>query len=306
MGRVVTSRWPPGAVPVDPAVPVDRAAVVEQLRARLAAVPGSNTAPDRRDPDQRDPDRRGLAVATLRVAAAMDDRSQILPVADPLIPLLPEGGLRRGSVVAVLAGPPDLFLARGAGATSLLLALLARASAAGSWAAVVGVAGLGAVAAVEAGIDLARLALIPRPGPNLTGIAAALLDGVELVAFTGPERLSAAERSRLTARARQRGSVLIPLGAWPGADVVLRCSGARWVGSGPSGADPGAPGGPAGRRDRLRHRELLVSAGGRRTAAPVSTRLLLPADGGPVRSVAVRSVAGVTGEVVVRPRAVAG
>ncbi|MGH3964401.1 MAG: hypothetical protein ACRDRY_14270, partial [Pseudonocardiaceae bacterium] len=49
------------------------------------------------------------------------------PVVEPLAPLLPGGGLRRGSVVAVQ------------GSTALLLALLAAASAQGAWVAVVGV-----------------------------------------------------------------------------------------------------------------------------------------------------------------------
>src|SRR5262245_20127568 len=52
---------------------------------------------------------------------------RLLPVLDPLAPLLPGGGLRRGSVVSVASG-----------STSLALALLAGASAAGSWCAAVG------------------------------------------------------------------------------------------------------------------------------------------------------------------------
>ncbi|CAA9257662.1 MAG: hypothetical protein AVDCRST_MAG54-2310, partial [uncultured Actinomycetospora sp.] len=47
--------------------------------------------------------------------------SPVLPVAGALAGLLPDGGLRRGSTVAVC------------GSTSLLLALLAEASRAGSW-----------------------------------------------------------------------------------------------------------------------------------------------------------------------------
>jgi len=63
---------------------------------------------------------------------------RVLPVAEPLAPLLPGGGLRRGSTVAVAAGP---------GATSLLFALLAEASAGGAWVGVVGRPELGLVAA---------------------------------------------------------------------------------------------------------------------------------------------------------------
>jgi len=342
----------------------DRAGVVEQLRARLAAVPsGRGTrptpgtrpvrGPDRRsgddvsgdsepDDDQRpgpwDEDgpvvgrdgdgrapgrdgdgradglrprgvaeRRGLAAATVRAASAVPvDPSALIAVADPLEVLLPDGGLRRGSVVSVLSGPADPPTGRrdalsprltaglgagpvglGAGTTSLVLALLSRASAGGCWAAVVGVPALGALAASEAGVDLARLALVPDPGPDLTGITAALVDGMDLVAVAGPERLSAPERSRLTARARQRGAVLLPLGVWPGADVVLRCAGSRWAGIGSGAAGSGAArSGAVGAGGRLRQREVLVSASGRRTAVPVSTRLLLPSVAGPVGRVA--------------------
>jgi len=296
-----------------PRVGHDRAVVLEQLRARLAAVPGTRdgrSAP-RADPEP-DPStdrlvadranragRRGLAAATVRAASATPvDPAQVLPVADPLRALLPEGGLRRGSVVAVVVGGDDQSGAArpvgpvglGAGTTSLLLALVARASVAGSWSVVVGVPALSGSAAAEAGVDLARLALVPNPGPNLTGITAALLDGVDLVAVAGTERLSAPERSRLTARARQRGAVLLPLGRWPGADVVLRCTGSRWGGLGTArqakGEQAGGkrPGGEqaVGSGGRLRQREVLVSATGRRAAVPMAARLLLPSGTGQV------------------------
>ncbi|MDQ6948456.1 MAG: hypothetical protein M3256_19920, partial [Actinomycetota bacterium] len=52
---------------------------------------------------------------------------RLLPVLPALRPLLPHGGLRRGSVVSVV------------GSTSLTLAVVAAASAAGSWCAAVAV-----------------------------------------------------------------------------------------------------------------------------------------------------------------------
>src|SRR5205807_8976144 len=76
------------------------------------------------------------------------------PVAEPLAALLPGGGLRRGSVIAVH------------GSLSLLLALLAAATAQGAWAAVIGVGDLGVLAAAEAGVVVRRLALVPRPGSD--------------------------------------------------------------------------------------------------------------------------------------------
>ncbi|MFB9903694.1 hypothetical protein [Allokutzneria oryzae] len=60
-------------------------------------------------------------------------------------------------------------------------------------------------------------------------VVAALVDGVDLAAFTGPRSLGVAEQRTPAVRARQRGAVLLPLGPWPSADVALRCT----SGSGP-------------------------------------------------------------------------
>ena len=187
-----------------------------------------------------------------RPAPEVDGR--VLPVVAPLARLLPAGGLRRGTTVAVAAGPA---------ATSLLWALLAEASADGAWVGVVGRPDLGLVAAAEAGMRLERLALVPRPGPELLAVTSALLDGLDVVVMAAAHPVPAGERQRLAARARQRGAVLCALGPWPGADVRLtlhRCplerggGGARRreraaggaAGRGP-GAGPGAgPGGSGG------------------------------------------------------------
>lgn len=182
-----------------------------------------------------------VAVATAATAAT-SLQPQTLPAPESLAPLLPWSGLRRGSVVAV-RGP-----------TSLLFALLSAASAAGSWAAVVGRPDLGLLAAAEAGIAVQRLALVPRPGVELAAVTAALLDGIELVAVAGVERLTAAEARRLTARARQRGAVLLPLGDWPGADVRLHGERIEWDGLGPG-------------HGRLRSMRVTVQATGRGAAA---------------------------------------
>lgn len=180
------------------------------------------------------------------------------PVAEPLAPLLPHGELRRGSVVQVR------------GSVLLLCALLAAATTQGAWAAVVGVDDLGVLAAAEAGVAVRRLALIPRPVPDPVPVLAALLDGVGLVALAGTDRVPAGARRALTARARQRGVVLLPLDDWPGADVTLRCRTEAW-----HGAEAG--------QGRLRSRTVLVRATGRGAAArPRTARLLLPGPGGPV------------------------
>lgn len=194
-----------------------------------------------------------------------DDR--LLPVAEPLARLLPAGGLRRGSTVAVPGG---------VGSGSLLLALLAEASAGGSWVGVIGRPELGLVAAAEAGLRLERLALVPRPGADLLAVASALLDGLDVVAMAGAERagVRAADRQRLAARARQRGAVLVALGPWPGADLELTCDDVHWHGLGRGRSVGGG---------RLRSRAMRVYARGRGMApGGIDTRLLLPAPGGGV------------------------
>jgi hypothetical protein len=101
------------------------------------------------------------------------------------------------------------------GATSLLIALLAGASRAGSWCAVVGSPTMSAVAAAELGCDLDRIAFVPHPGPDWPEVVAALLDGCDLVVAYPPDSVAPAIVRRLSARARQRGSVLVPMAVGP-------------------------------------------------------------------------------------------
>ena len=186
--------------------------------------------------------------------------SRVLPVVAPLARLLPAGGLRRGTTVAVAAGPA---------ATSLLWAVLVEASAGGAWVGVVGRPDLGLVAAAEAGMRLDRLALVPAPGPELMAVTSALLDGLDVVVTAVARPVPAGERQRLAARARQRGAVLCVLGSWAGADVQLSCTGARWGGVG-SGVHGGS--GRLGQRQV----EVRVLARGMAPAGRVE-RLLMPA-----------------------------
>ncbi|MEJ3656139.1 hypothetical protein WEH80_24550 [Actinomycetes bacterium KLBMP 9759] len=198
-------------------------------------------------------------------ATAPEAEGKVLPVAAPLAGLLPAGGLRRGTTVAVAGGP---------GAGSLAVALVAEASAAGHWVGVVGRPELGLVAAAEAGVRLERLALVPEPGADLLAVTTALVDGLDVVVADATRSgvvIRAADRQRLAARARQRGTVLLSLGAWPGADVELRCAEPRWEGIGRTGAG------------RLRARSMQVHLHGRGVApSGRSARLLLPAPGGGV------------------------
>jgi hypothetical protein len=203
------------------------------------------------------------ALAELVRAAGETDAPgvhRMLPVVPELSGLLPGRGLRRGSTVAVAAGQA----APAGGSTSLLLALLAEASRTGSWCAVVGLPSLGALAAQESGIDLERLALVPDPGPDWPTVIAALIDGVDVVVAAIPGQVAPTVADRLVARARQRGSVLMPFGQWPGADVTLQVTASRWEGL-------------ARGRGRLRRREVTILARGRGAAArPKEITLWMP------------------------------
>ncbi|HEX5494084.1 MAG TPA: hypothetical protein VFX70_05850 [Mycobacteriales bacterium] len=188
---------------------------------------------------------------------------RVLPVRAELAQLLPYRGLRRGSTVVVR------------GSTTVLLALLAQATAEGSWAGVVGMPDLGLVAAAELGVAVSRLALVPRPGAEFGAVVGALLDGVDLVAVvhSGASAVGGAAAGlarRLSARARHRESVLVSFGAWPGADLELDCDQASW-----SGLGDGA--------GHLVERELTVTVRGRGAATrPIRGRVTLPAGpGGP-------------------------
>jgi hypothetical protein len=210
---------------------------------------------------------------------------RVLPVPVELRPLLPAGGLRRGTTVAVRSA-------------SALLALLSAASQAGSWCAVVGMPQLNPVAAAELGVVLERLAFVPHPGTHWTTAVAALLDGFDLVVAAPPGPIAPSVASRLAARARQRGSVLLPAGplcaTWAGADLTVEAVRGEWAGLG------------AG-RGRLRARELTIRAWGRGSASasrevtvalPALTGLLPPVAGTGTREVTLKA-AGVR-EVALR------
>jgi len=152
-------------------------------------------------------------------SAYADVQPRVFPVRADLAQLFPWGGLRPGGTVAVQDS------------VALLLALIAEATAHGSWAALVGLPDAGVLAAAELGVAVDRLALVPQPGADIVGVTAALLDGFEIVAVAAP-RISGAHARRLSARARHRDAALVAFGQWPGADLELRCSGRRWTGLG--------------------------------------------------------------------------
>jgi hypothetical protein len=231
---------------------------------------------DRREgPDRATrPDRGTLTLLAERVRPVSSSESRLLPVVPSLAGLLPDGGLRRGSslvVTGVPGGDPE-----GAGSISLALALLAAASGAGSWCALVGVTGLGAVCAHDLGVDLDRSAVVPRPGPAWAEVTATLIDGVDLVLLRPPVPPRPAMARRLAAKARDRRTVLLVApgrAGWPlPPDLRLEVAEVCWDGV---GAGDGY----------LRGRQMRVTATGRRSAVrPRSAHLWLPSAAGTVEA----------------------
>jgi hypothetical protein len=183
--------------------------------------------------------------------------------------------LQRGAVVAVSTG--DGTHDGGGGASTLAFALLAAASATGSWCAAVGTGHPGILAIAELGVDLDHLALVPHPGPAWPEVVASLLDGMDAVLVCPPGRGRAGAARRLVARARQRRAVLVVLAGrqgWPvGPDVRLTVGGGTWGGVGTG-------------HGHLRGRRVEVVATGRRAAAgTVRAGLWLPTESGTVTPV---------------------
>ncbi len=202
-------------------------------------------------------------------------REQRLPVVPALETLLPGGGLRRGSTLAI----------DGPAATSLALASAAAASQDGAWVAAVGFPSLGLLAAAELGIALERFVLVASPdteiGPDNEETAwaaavAALVDAFEVVLVQATHRVKARDGRRLAARTRERGAVLVQVGSagWSeGADVTLEVTEACWEGL-------------ADGHGHLRSRRVTVVGGGRREASrPRRSDLWLPSTDGLVEAV---------------------
>jgi len=182
--------------------------------------------------DGHPPAAPSLAVLGRRLAPLTLANDRIIPVPGPLGEALPDGGLRRGSVID-LEGTP------GSGCTSLVLDLVAAVTATGEWAvflsldpALRDVPGTPcAPAASEAGVVLDRLAVVRDvPRDRWAIVAAALVEGVSLVVADLPPRVRAADARHLTARARERGSILVVQGgSWPERPAVRLCAeGGEW------------------------------------------------------------------------------
>jgi hypothetical protein len=220
--------------------------------------------------------RARLALVAERTRPVVLARTRLLPVLPPFAPLLPDGGLPRGITVTV-GGP---------GATSVALAMAAAPTAEGSWAALVGLPNAGLAAAAELGVALERIAVIDAPEPDQwASVVAALLGAFDLVLVAPGHRVAAGAVRRLAARARERGTVLMPVtgpagrlasGGWPEApELRLGAVASRW-----EGLHDG--------HGHLRSRRLTVEATGRRgLSRPRRVELLLPGPNGGVEAVPV-------------------
>ena len=182
-----------------------------------------------------------------------------LPVAAPLVGLLPGGGLRAGSVYSI------------ASSSTLLSALLAQPSQAGAWCALVGVPHWGVEAAARLGVNLSRVVLIPDPGSRWSAVMSTVADVLSIVVIRPMQRVSDGYAARLAARLRERGTVLIVQGPWPGAEAVIDVSAPRWTGVG------------AG-HGYLADRQITVQVSHRQWMRPRREQVLLPATDGTFRT----------------------
>ena len=204
-------------------------------------------------------------------ATKLDTRR--IPTHPAIADLLPGGRLKQGAAYSV---EPS---------ATLIMALLAGPSAAGSWCAVVGVPEFGVEAASRFGIDLDRLVLVPHPGDQWLAVTAAIADVMGVVVTRPPKRATDASVARLSARLRQRGATLLVLGTWPQSEAMLSLSHSEWHGIGEG-------------HGHLASREVTVTVTNRMTGRPRSAKLWLPADDETIRPVETRRAGPAETEVM--------
>jgi hypothetical protein len=182
-----------------------------------------------------------------------------VPVLPAFADVLPERGLRPGSMVSV----------GGVGATSLALGLVAEASKT-SWTVCVGLPELGLAAGEELGVDLDRVVVVPDPKDQWADVLAALVDAFDVVLCRPPAVRIA---RKLSGRVRERDAVVVAIGQWPDSDIRLEGGASSWSGIGDG-------------HGHLAARTLDVVVTGRRAAArPTRATLWLPDVEGEIRVV---------------------
>lgn len=206
-------------------------------------------------------------------------RPALVPVLPVLREVVPEGGLRPGTVTAV-EGSPALALALTAGLGERWCAVVALPE--------VHIAAGAAMGGDDGGLNPMRVLLVDDPGRRWADVVAALTDGCALVLTRPPEHPAPAMVRRLTALARRGGCALVVTGPWEGAHLRLRVEESHWSGL---GAGTG----------HLRGRQALVVSSGRGAAGPARrVRLWLPGPDGSVGLVD-ETVGETAGEITGRP-----
>ncbi|HWD82647.1 MAG TPA: hypothetical protein VG497_27290 [Kribbella sp.] len=253
------------------AAPESRVTALDQARMLLARAKAQKAAaivPDDPSPGSPvSPGSAGLAggrvPSVARVQQALDtaEVERELPTHPAVRELLAGAGLRGGSAYSVR------------GSAALVMALMAGPSADGAWCGVVGVPSFGAEAARGLGVDLERLVLVPDPGREWLSVVAALVDALTVVVVRPPGEVTPGEASRLAARLRTRGAMLIAYGSWPGSEARFEIESSTWSGLGDG-------------EGLLTARRATVAVSGRRAAVRARKHeLWLPAADGEIRSV---------------------
>ncbi|MGW6275839.1 hypothetical protein [Kribbella sp. NPDC055071] len=209
-------------------------------------------------------------ITEARVQQALDtaEVDRALPTLPAVSELLSGASLRGGSVYSVR------------GSAALVMALMAGPSAEGAWCGVVGLPSFGAEAARGLGVDLERLVLVPDPGHDWLNVVAALVDALTVVVVRPPGEVTPGEASRLAARLRTRGAMLIASGSWPGSEARLEVESNTWTGLGDG-------------EGLLTARQATVMVSGRRVAVhPRRHQVWLPAPDGAVRTAETESGSG--------------
>lgn len=249
------------ADPIPDLTGLDKTAQLDALRRKMASIPGRRDhaptdlpaqsvplapVPASSTPTQTPPAGDGGAVDVL-TPAARARTLRTIPVPLPMAELLPRGALARGTALSVT------------GSGSVLVGLVAAASAAGHHVAVIGQPKFGLLSVHEHGGDLTKVALVDPGDPNTALDAASIcLDGVDLVVTTLGGRDIPPTRARaLLARCRSHAAVLVVTdGRMPGLDLTIE-------------SRPVAVGGIERGRGRLRTITIETSVHGR--GAPART-----------------------------------
>lgn len=198
-----------------------------------------------------------------QVAPVTLSAEQLLPVPEALQPLFAAGGLARGVSVGF----------QGTGSWSVALSLAAAVLGSDGWLAVLGMEELGLMAAAELGIRLDRMLLVSSVGAAQLGVVvAALMEAIDVVMLAPRSAVGLRDARRLTARARERGTVLFHLDGgrhWPEPlDLTIGATTGCWEGLGQG-------------HGHLQRRHLHLTAVGRRAASqPRQASVMIGEPGG--------------------------